>query len=218
MSALLELARDYLDRMVNPVYGLSTNEEYSLRFAKLLRTEEFEKGLRREIAEVDDIDTLTSHGWMWLLAWAKATGLRLPNNLLVQLFEEWSNVFAKSEVLNLATMDFEGHIPSTEQRITQYPHPFLAKILDAAVSRPEVVESSEFPIATDRAEDVLISLLQVGRPITLNAASVLLRHHWPGQERLNDFFWTVANSLDEETHVEWIKAVQPPPRGRSFER
>ncbi len=54
MSGLLSLARDYIERMANPVYGFAVNEEYSLRFAELLATEGFESSLRREVEELRD--------------------------------------------------------------------------------------------------------------------------------------------------------------------
>ena len=67
MSGLLSLARDYLERMANPVYGFAVNEEYSLRFAQLLETDGFESSLRREVQELRDTEELTSNGWLWLM-------------------------------------------------------------------------------------------------------------------------------------------------------
>jgi hypothetical protein len=68
------------------------------------------------------------------------------------------------------------------------------------------------------AESVLIAPLQVERPITLNAASLLLRHSWPGQKRLQEFFWAVVGSLEEETEQKWIDSIRPPPHKGFAER
>lgn len=70
MSAVFPLASEFIDRMANPAHGIRVNEEYSLRFAKLLSSEEFALLLRREASRLKDPDDLTAHGWLWLLGWA----------------------------------------------------------------------------------------------------------------------------------------------------
>lgn len=88
MSGLLTLARDYIERMANPVYGLVTNEDYSLRFAHLLGSEGFEDTFREEIRSVRDTEALTSNGWLWLIEWARSRRVDVQEELLSELYDE----------------------------------------------------------------------------------------------------------------------------------
>ena len=65
-------------------------------------------------------------------------------------------------------------------------------------------------IDTRRSETVLIALMQVGREITLDAASTLLNHQWIGQPRLVEFFWSICRGLDDETQHLWVSRLRPP--------
>jgi hypothetical protein len=215
MSDLLTLARDYIERMANPVYGYSTNEDYSMRFAKLLESEGFDAQLRGEIEGLRDRDALTSYGWLWLIGWAKSRRIDLAEGLLVELFQEWWSVYARCAVIDLATQRAGDQFPfSRDNPLGEFPNPFLAKIMLLA-TEPREAESSaaELGRPTGLAESVLVALLQVGRPITLEAASVLLRHHWKGQHQLLEFFWALCNSLDPETREAWIERLNPPAIG-----
>jgi hypothetical protein len=200
--------------MANPVYGYTTNEDYSMRFAKLLESEGFEDQLGEEIRTLRDRDALTSHGWLWLIGWAKSRNIDLAEDLLVDLFEEWWSVYARCAIIDLATHRNEGQLRSTDNPLNEFPNRFLAKIMLLA-TKPEEAEGStnELSRQTGRAESVLVSLLQVGRPITLEAASVLLRHHWKGQAQLLEFFWALCNSLDRETRDAWVERLKPPSIG-----
>ena len=41
MSSLFTLAADYIERMANPAFGITTNEDYATKFGKLLESEGF---------------------------------------------------------------------------------------------------------------------------------------------------------------------------------
>ena len=56
----------------------------------------------------------------------------------------------------------------------------------------------------------VIALMQDGREITLDAASTLLNHHWIGQSRLVQFFWSIWDELDDETQRLWVSRLRPP--------
>ena len=230
MSEILTLARDYIERMANPVYGSSVNEEYSIRFASLLSLDGFESRLNEEISSLEDRNTLTSYGWLWLLEWAKSRRITLNEELLVGLFEEWSSVFVRSDIVDVATQRAEA--PGGNVRnfsVKEFPNRFLTRIMVRATERPEERERSdsqrfhednrkrENVPSTAMAESALISFMQVGRPITLDAAAVLLRDEWQGQEHLLRYFWAKLDSIDEETRANWIKRLDPPSLQR-FER
>ncbi|MGA2075315.1 MAG: hypothetical protein ABSH52_17630 [Terriglobia bacterium] len=212
MSELLALARDFIEKMANPVYGYATNEDYSARFAELLRSEGFEGRLREEISTLRRPDALTSYGWLWVIGWAKSRRIPLPDDLLTELFEEWSSVFARCAIVDLATAELEYEPRGRDLSVQDFPSPFLVSIMTSATELgEEIYPTAELGRPSGRAESVLIALLQVGRPITLDAASALLRHEWRGQRQLLEYFWTLCNSLDPETREVWIRDVNPPP-------
>jgi hypothetical protein len=223
MSEILILARDYIERMANPVYGSSVNEEYSIRFATLLSLDGFESRLNEEISGLKDRNTLTSYGWLWLLEWAKSRQISLDEELLVGLFEEWSSVFVRSDIVDVATQrsdEVSGNFRNFS--VKEFPSTFLSRIMVRATRLPEEVErqeSQKFPEenrkretvpSTAMAESALISFMQVGRPITLDASAVLLRDEWQGQQHLLRYFWAKLDSIDEETRANWIKRLDPP--------
>ena len=87
MSDLLALARDYIDRMANPIHGIAVNEDYALRFARLLEREGFEAALADEIRALTDKEALSSHGWLWIIRWARSRQIDILEDLLLELFE-----------------------------------------------------------------------------------------------------------------------------------
>jgi hypothetical protein len=223
MSDILVLARDFIERMANPAYGVATNEEYSLQFASLLQRKGFEERLLQEIQEAQDRDALTSHGWLWLVGWAKSRSVQLPTGLLVELFEEWSDLFVKANVLDLATRNAVYRAPiKFDLSIGEFPNEFLRRVMLSAI-RIEREESGDFEEGFDesaneherreavpemgRAESLLISLLQVGRPITLAAASSFLRHEWQGQRHMQSFFWLLYDRLDGDSQAAWSESI-----------
>lgn len=227
MSDLLFLASDYIERMANPVYGTSVNEDYALKFGTLLSKEGFEARLNEEIRTLTDRDALTSYGWLWLLSWVKSKDIELNEELLVELYEEWSSVLVRAEILDLATrnVDYvERLLPSLS--IEQFPNSFLSRIMMRAIRPQEVEETTqpesqewrsteELPIQEDQpstalAESTLVALIQVDTPITIDAARVLLTHKWDGHQQLLEFFWAIYEALDPETHDEWKILLNPP--------
>ncbi len=205
MSDFLALGREYIDKMANPAHGLAVNEEYSIHFARLLRSEEFEFRLREEIEQLRDRTTLTSYGWLWLLGWAKSKQIRLSEELLFRLFTEWSSVFMRCAVVDAATEEHTGR---------RGENAFLTHVVATATQDIALERGSEQQRETSigMAESLLIALLQVGKPVTIDTASHLLWREWKGQEQLIEFYWSVWETLDEETQQVWIERIQPPPR------
>jgi hypothetical protein len=207
--------------MANPVFGLSVNEEYALEFGQLLQSKEFAEQLRQDIQSLQHPTDMTSHAWMWLLGWARSNQVTLQPQLLVELFDQWSSVFVKADIVDLIVTE-SPRLQRPDERHDQEGvlNPMIAKILERAtyVERSgEDNESGATSLVTPlgRAEAALIALLQVGQPGTLQAAQTLLRRQWPGRQRLLEFFWSLVDSLEEETRVAWIDEVNPPPRPSS---
>lgn len=217
MSTVLALARDFIERMSNPVFGISVNEEYSLEFGQLLQSEGFTEQLRRDIQSLEYPGEMTSHAWMWLIGWARSNRVALRDNLLVELFDQWSSVFVKTAILDLITTESrESWRPERDRRGDISENPVIAAIVARTIAygpsgEREQQDAPGIMAPLGRAEAALIALLQVGRPVTLQAAHGLLQQRWPGQERLLEFFWSLADSLEEETRAVWLREVDPPP-------
>ncbi len=196
--------------MANPAYGFATNEEYSLRFASLLGTDGFEAALRKEIEGLRDKDALTSNGWLWLIRWARSRQIAMPEELLLELFDEWSSVPARCAIVDLATFRSELQ-PRANVTLTDFPNRFLAKIMNKATAIPvkdlrEDVRPDSGRL-TAQAESVLVVFLQVGTPLTIAAASALVRHQWQGHEQLFEFLQVLAQTVDAETRGVWSERL-----------
>ena len=212
MSDVLTLASDFIDKMSNPAHGIHVNEDYSLRFASLLESEGFEGLLRREATRLNNKNTLTPNGWLWLLGWARSKDVALDDTLLLDLSEYWSSISMQVSTIEIAT---RNTIWSRRQRISsleEFEHPWLAQLLQrcTTVADEDNIETNN--IRARNAQNILVALLQVGSDLTLDAATTLLHHRWPGQRALLEFFWRLVDGLDDETQDVWISNVQPPQR------
>jgi len=107
MPDFLNLTADFFERMVNPAYGATVNEEYGLRLAALLSDERARSLLAHEVAQLSDPNTLTAHGWLWLLSYTRSNSIALSPDLLLQLAERWSSVSMLVAVIDAATLDEE---------------------------------------------------------------------------------------------------------------
>jgi hypothetical protein len=210
MSDVLKLAADFIERMSNPGYGIRVNEDYALRLGSLLATEGFDGLLRREIAQIRDTDTLSPHGWLWLLNWARAKGIRLDDKLLLHLAEMLSSVFMQVVVIDVATRHIKWNRREAVTSIEKFGDSWLSQLMHRCTKIERLQEAEDEHIDTRRSESVLVALMQVGSDITLDAASTLLNHRWKGQQRLIQYFWSLCDEVDEETQNNWISRLQPP--------
>lgn len=211
MNQMLMLASDFLERLSNPAYGLRINEEYSLRFAQLLSSDQFPDLLLDDLQSVDDPNALSPHGWFWLLGWTRSKGITLKDSLLLHLTDTWSSVFMQVAAIDHATRHVKwvhgDFVPSVEE----FENSFLRKLMMNCTYWGDVKEHQEpRHVQKTRAESLLVALMQVGTDITLDAASALLNHRWRGQIHLTGFFWSLCNGLEEETKKEWISRLHPP--------
>jgi hypothetical protein len=223
MSNILALAEDFLERMSNPAYGIGVNEEYAMKFARLLEDEQFEGQLNQQISDVNDADALTSHAWLWVIGWAKSQGVVVQEHVLIELFERWSNVAVKASIIDLVMDGLEERqVPDPEVALSEFPVRFFAGVMRNAVEIPERPslewrrenEPFDYPPEMEepqpslaRAEGLLVALLQVGVPMTLAAASVLLRHGWRGQKQLGEFYESLLARLEPDTREEWERRI-----------
>jgi len=212
MEQILTLASDFIEHMSNPAYGLRVNEDYSLRFAALLSSEEFPGLLGREVTRLEDPSTLSPHGWLWLLGWARSEGIPLKDSLLLHLTETWSSVFMQVAAIDLATRHVEWKRRDSVDPLQKFRHPFLRKLMTRCTYADDEESRVHKHVQTARAESLLVALMQVGTDITLDAASALLNHPWTGRPFLVDFFWSLCSELDEETREIWVSRLRPPKR------
>lgn len=218
MSEILTLASEFIERMANPAYGTAVNEEYSLRFAELLSRDRLPGLLREEAQRVTDVNALGGHGWLWFLNWARANDLRLHETLLLDLADRWSSVFMQVLIIDVATRGIAlPSWPVTD--LEEFPNEWLRGLLRLAVrqeeretperdNRFEDEANREQPARTARAETTLISLMQVGRPVTVEAAAALLHHPWIGHDQLVRFYFSRLTTMDAETRREWGRQLR----------
>lgn len=217
MSPLLTLASDFIERMTNPAYGIRVNEDHAQRFATLLRTEGFSSQFEQEAKLLTSADSLTPHGWLWLLTWARSRNVQLDEELLLTLADTWSSVFMLASVIDVATsaidelrprgqkrrLDFETEAEETRRvrpvALQQIDHLFLRTLLQQVTHVHPEAEG----LRTGRAEATLVALLQIGSDVTLAAASSLLHHRWRGRDELLTFYRSLYEELDPETQQVW---------------
>jgi hypothetical protein len=205
MSPFFVLASDFVERMANPAYGIRVNEDHALRFATLLEREEVRSRLREEALELSSPDSLTPHGWLWLLTWARSRRVQLNEELLLDLADTWSSVFMQTLTIDVATIDVldaTGETTVHPSSLSNIEHPFLRRLLQRVTRIEEASAKSEQP-PMQRAENTLLALLQIGRGVTLNAAVSLLSHHWGGQSSLLESYRALRAGLDDETRKIW---------------
>lgn len=218
MSQVLALASDFIERMSNPTYGISVNEDYSLRFAALLSSKGFDDLLRREIAQLRDPETLSPHSWLWLLSWARSKEISLDEKLLLHLTENLSSIFMQVATIDLATRRTDWMRRKSVASLQEFDHPWLSKLLRRCTEIHGKQDTKHVHVDTRRSETVLIALMQVGSDITLDAASTLLNHPWIGQSVLLQFFWSLCNELDDETRDTWVSRLRPPNKSMESDR
>jgi hypothetical protein len=209
MSILISLASDFIDKMNNPSYGVLINEEYSLKFNDLLGQENFNQVLRNEIAQVKNADELTSYGWLWLLKWCRANEVELSQVLTKELMRRWANVFIQISIIDLATFREEERISGGISNQPEFNNSWLKDVVmetlqDSAQLRDNLNEGET---NTRDAENLLITLLQMGNRISLLAAKYLLSYQWRGQQKLRNFLRQRYARLDEETKIEWMETL-----------
>lgn len=210
MSQVLALASDFIERMINPAYGIRVNEEYSLRFAELLSTEGFEDLLRSEVAQLKSPETLSQHGWLWVLGWARSKKISIDETLLLQLTESWSSIFMQVAAIDLATREAKWVPREPITSIQEFGHPWLSKLMLNCTKASDGKNMDQEYIDTRCAEMTLVALMQVGSDIALDAASSLLNHKWAGQAQLVKLFWSLCDRLDDETQELWVSRLHPP--------
>ena len=210
MSQVLTLASEFIERMSNPAYGIRENEDYTMRFGSLLASEGFDDMLRREVAQLTNPESLSPHGWFWLLSWARSKNISLDEKLLLNLSERLSSVFMQVAIIDVATRMVDWKRRETVTPLQKFDYPWLSELLRRCTKGHIEKDSRPHHIDTRRSETVLIALMQVGSDITLDAASTLLNHRWSGQSLLVKFFWSLCRELDEETREEWVSRLHPP--------
>jgi hypothetical protein len=219
MSILLTLTSDYVDKMMNPIYGITVNEDYGIKFANLLESDGFTSKLNEEIESLDDANSLSHFGWIWLFEWANSKGIKLNEDLLVEQFYRWSNPIVKAEIIKIGIHGASYEI-NYSYTLANFPDKFLAKIMNRLTSQDfgDDLKNEKFEKDITKgtmASDVLVSFLQEGSTIVLDAAISLLKHQWSGQRDLVDFFGILLDNLDSETRDAWEERLKLPPGFRN---
>ena len=235
MSSLLQLAADLLDRMSNPSYGASVNEEYAQRFAAIMVDGELDDRLIHEAGELRDPRAFTAAGWLWLLGWVKASEIRLDDQLLTGLCEQWEAASFKALVIEhaIAHLRPAHDDPYRERQFSDDPDQFepvlspeqrqeaaggwLSDLVQRASAEPSEVAPADEPRSepdravfarhSHHAESLLMALLLVDQPATIAAAEELLAQDWRGSEQLAQSLEGWLSTLDAESAELWRRRL-----------
>jgi hypothetical protein len=239
--SLIELAAEFFDRMANPVYGAQVNEEYTLRFARLMDDGATSR-MAQEVREIGSVSALSPSAWSWLLGWVRTQPeAELDESVLRNLCEQWESTTFKAEVIRTALSRSDRPTPSDDYdrgqdrptppddydrprpSIDSLPDPWLRELLIGSVRTEATGEADPHSDDTSRsqptvhsrhAHSLLMALILVDTEESLDAAAALLQHPWPGQDSLLSAFWSRANSLEPQVRETWISRLHPPdPRG-----
>ncbi len=210
MSHVLTLASVFIERMSNPAYGIKENEDYSFRLGDLLKSKDFESMLNEEITQISNPETLSPHGWLWLLSWARAKKISLDNSLLLDLCMSQSSVFMQVSIIDVATRQSEWEQMPNDIHLKEFKHKWLANLMHRCTDVHHEKESEFEYIDTRRSEMILVALMQVGSDITIDAAKALLHHQWIGHNSLDKYFRSLCGEMDEETKNIWYSRLNMP--------
>jgi hypothetical protein len=213
MKGLLGTSADFIDRLANPGHGVDVNEAYGLRLAELFtRDPEFLDRLDEDELYATDVDLVSTSSWLWLLALRRAGDRRLSDDLLHALWDSTPEPVVRLQVLETVTNygpTVEGFAARGSERwasIHDVPDRWLAaRVLRAVEPGREEdtrAEVSEVPLAP--ARELVIMLLQVGNPVSLDTARVLLAHEWDGRARLIEMTRSLLGGLDPGTRDDWF--------------
>jgi len=190
--------------MSNPAYGQALNEEYSLKFGEMLKTEEFTLLFLKEIERIDNVDHLTPNGWLWLLNWSRAQDVQLQTDVLLKLSWKFSSAFMQVAIIDAATFKAEETTNRNYRSIRGFESRFIRELLSEATSKEYHSDKHQQQSnITRRSETILTALMQIGNDLTLAAARELLNHDWIGKEMLNDYFEVLCQGVDTETASWW---------------
>jgi hypothetical protein len=103
-------------------------------------------------------------------------------------------------IVDLGTRDYEDHHGDRKEWLSSY----VRWSIDVA---GDTVEWRN--VDTRRAETAFITLLQVGRGITIDAAARLLRRDWVGRGQLLEFYQNWTAGLDDDSRKMWMSRLEP---------
>jgi hypothetical protein len=211
MSVLIKLASDFIEKMTNPSYGGVVNDDYALKFSVLLNENEFEGRFVEEIQSIDNINSLTSSGWVWILNWLQSKKIELKSEVKVELIKRWLNIILRSLVIESSPYAKGKESSVVNSSIYDFD-PWLRDVLTWSLQvETELKEGNkdEVDVSIRNAESLLFALMQAGTPLSLAAAGALLNHEWYGQGALNNSFEDFCKRLDRETGILWRETLRP---------
>ncbi len=188
MKAFLGLSADFIERMANPAHGEGVNQDYSARFADLLRRDERLPGLL-SAADLSgaDTDLLSMQSWIWYLKWS-ARQEELPGDeFLDALYEESGDsllrlILFESVLTNPVVARRYGDLGGERTvPLEELPPCWPRNLLLRLVSAEPAGERDPDTGPAEPLPDVLelsLSLLQVGNTAALAILRGLLAYEW----------------------------------------
>jgi len=213
MKGMLGLAGDFLDRLANPVHGQDTNEIYAMRLAELVeRDREMIGELARLRLEGEDVDLLTPEAWFWYVGWTRSAGAPRPDALLDALYGRARDMLLRFRVLEWVVTDFELNqnfetSPERPYTLDSFPDAWLGGRLRATLGAGQPEERYR------ASEELVLMLIQLGTPSSVEAARTLLGHREEPGPRLREAVTRLLGALptqtgeDRELRDAWLRRL-----------
>lgn len=212
MTSLLVLARDVLDRLGNPSFGVVENDEQAHLLASILASDDLER-FANEVERLDDVAALTPYGWVWVLQFALGQDISLGDRVLTELCRGWDEPAFKALVIEVAIS------PGSEgETLSERARNWLEELVDLVTavygaepsSDPAESDDGEEPsssvaesVDVEEAEALLVALLIVGSEETRRTARRLANRDWPGATALAEFVGSHLDDTDPLTRLAW---------------
>jgi hypothetical protein len=181
VTAELVLVADFIERLANPTYGRVLNEQYSQRFADAVGDdEEFVGRLADRTLRASDVPTFTTAAWLWFLAWRRPHSTAPPAaDFLDALFEDPDPLVRVRVIQEVTwhptTVEAMAGVSAQDVPLSDLPVPWLPTRLFGIVHNDR-----EFAVA--EAQDIALSLVQLGDDVSLRTLGAFLRVQWRGQD------------------------------------
>ena len=214
MKGILGLAAAFIDRMQNHVYGPTENEAYSARFAELIgRDEDLHRLLSSSDLGSQDVDLLSTAGWLWFLKWLRDEEMPMPKGgFMDTLYDHVRDPVARLEVLDTVISEpaLVREFRTFEDRsvtLEGLPRFWLRdRLLEIVQGRDERESSNEqFPPRLAQTIEIASFLLQSGNVVALTTLRALMTHPWQYQGALQGIIdeRLRISTGDEQDWAQW---------------
>ncbi len=222
MSNLLGLAADFIDRVANPRYGAEVNEAYAARLDELLKRDpSLAERLAEERLDAEDVDLLSTSGWLWYLGFRHDHGTLPQEEFLDALYAEADDPIVRLSIVEAVTIHPEivGRFRERPERervtLEALPQYWLRDRLVRLVAPSDQqgadhdLGDRDFEDRMGEAMELATSFLQIGNQVALETLRALLSSAGRQREALAGLVEGIisASGAEEESVQAWRRSL-----------